>query len=101
MKKQLICLLSLCALNTTLASDNNCTDSIKYPHTADICNCVINNAVTDCQKNSPIKSMCNKTVLSSYFKKEPSGAIAQCERYRDKSSPDECQWSVSFYDQNC
>ena len=101
MKRLLPALLTLCISSIAIAADNNCTDNTKYPSTANKCSCIIGNAVTDCNKNSPIKSMCNSSVLDNFFKKEPSGAIAQCERYRDKSSPDECQWSVGFYDQNC
>lgn len=97
--KSIIKFVIAATLLTNIAyADDNCTIIQDKPTH---CSCILNNAVTDCQNFSPIKQVCNPSKLSSYFKEDPAGAEAQCEKYRDKSQPDECIASVQYYDQNC
>jgi hypothetical protein len=93
-----ILLTSLLSASVAYA-DDNCEDTTHYPTVPTQCSCVINNAITDCEAKSPIKSICNPTSLGNFFKNEPQGAQAQCEKYGGE--PTQCAWSVSFYDKNC
>lgn len=101
MKPAFIILLGLLATTYAYAADQDCDDASLFPTIPAHCQCIMTNAVNDCTANSPIQAVCNPTKLSSYFKEDPAGAEAQCEKYRDKTTPDECVASVTFYDTNC
>lgn len=81
------------------ANDANCQDKTTFPTVPKQCSCIMTNAVNDCSIHSPIKSICNVDSLGNYFKNNPAGAQAQCQRYG--GMPDQCQWSIVFYDDNC
>ena len=102
MKTLKILLLTLGITSIAYAADNNCTDTGAYPTVGAQCSCIITNAVSECQAHLGAGSpFCVQSKLDSLFRTAPNLAEAQCERYRDPSHPDECSWSVTFYDQKC
>ena len=102
MKIVKILLLTIGITSVAYAADNNCTNTGAYPTVAAQCSCIMTNAVTNCEAHMGAGSQfCQRPVLDKLFRNEPAMATQQCEKYRDPSHPDECQWSISFYDQKC
>ena len=99
MKILLGAIIALTFTTVSVYADDNCTDTSQFPTIAKQCSCIMNNAVTDCKARSPIKAICNPHSLANYFRKDVSGAEAQCEKYGGE--PSECVWSVPFYDTHC
>ena len=97
--KRLMILAIFTMSQSVVLADSDCTNKTIFPTTTTQCSCIINNAITDCKAKSRIKSICNTKSLNNLFKKDQALAEAQCQRYG--GHPQECQWSVTFYDKNC
>ena len=100
MFKKIFIIATLVFCQSALLADDNCKDDNVFSTTAQKCGCILNNGVNDCLHNSPIRTVCNKNALNDFFQKDPQLAQVNCERYRDKSLPDQCPWAVNFYVQN-
>jgi hypothetical protein len=78
-------------------------DCTKVSGTHDTCDCLASNAILDCKaasNNAPICNLVTVNNLAKSCQSKPATLIALCEQYRDKSTPDECSWGVSYYIKN-
>ena len=79
-------------------ADQNCTDTRQFPTVPAQCKCIMTNAIEDCLAKSPIKPVCTAPTLDNLFKTNPNLAMVECVEYG--GTPDQCRWSVTFYNAN-
>lgn len=83
------------------SQEKNCFDKELFPTVPTECGCIIDNSAIQCANSKVAPPFCTKDRISNLIRDNENLALIECEKYRDKSLPDECKASLDFYTSNC